>query len=142
MSPSTPEGVAEMKWVPYRKLIGKLLYLAVATCPDIAYVIGVLCRFVENPGHDHWLAAKCVLRYLKGTVDMELVYSPTGSPDLFPTYADSDLSGNPDNSRSTGGFVVCIGGAATQWGSRLQPHVALSSTESKYTTLVPTGATP
>ena len=92
--------------VPYREHIGKLLYLAVATRPDIAYIVGVLCRFVENLGKDHWLAAKRVLRYLKGTVHIELVYSHTGSPDLFTTYADADLSGNPDNSRSTGSVLV------------------------------------
>ena len=44
-----------MKAVPYRELVGKLLYL---TGPDIAYVIGMLCRFVENPGEAHWNAAK------------------------------------------------------------------------------------
>jgi hypothetical protein len=48
MSPSTPEEKAKMARVPYRELIGKLLYLAVATRPDIAYVVGVLCRFVET----------------------------------------------------------------------------------------------
>ena len=62
------------KWVPYRELVCKLLYLAVATRPDIAYVIGNLCRFVENPGWEHWLAAK---RVLKDIVHVELVYSPT-----------------------------------------------------------------
>ena len=51
-----------MKRAPYPKLIGKLLYLAVATRLDIAHVIGGLCRFVENPGREHWLAAKRVLR--------------------------------------------------------------------------------
>ena len=134
MSPETPERQAEMKAYPYRELIGKLLYLAIATRPDIAYTVGVLCRFVENPGMDHWLAAKRVLRYLRGTVNMKLVYSQQPSPDLFTTFSDADLSGNPDNSRSTGGFAVCVGGGATQWGSRLQPHVSLSSTESEYTT--------
>ena len=106
----------------------------IATRPDIAYTVGVLCRFVENPGPDHWYAAKRVLRYLKGTVHTTLYYSHTPTPDLFTTYSDADLSGNPDNSRSTGGFAVCIGGGAVQWGSRLQPHVSLSSTESEYTT--------
>ncbi len=43
MSPATPEEAADMKKVPYRELIGKLLYLAVATRPDLAYVVGVLC---------------------------------------------------------------------------------------------------
>ena len=134
MSPDTSEGRLAMSKYPYRELIGKLLYLAIATRPDIAYVIGVLCRFVENPGMDHWNAAKQVLRYLKGTVRMRLVYSRWTAPDLFTTYSDADLSGNPDNSRSTGGFAVCVSGGATQWGSRLQPHVSLSSTESEYTT--------
>jgi hypothetical protein len=134
MSPDTPERQAEMKAHPYRELIGKLLYLAIATRPDIAYVVGVLCRFVENPGMEHWLAAKRVLRYLKGTTNTKLVYSRQSTPDLFTTYSDADLSGNPDNSRSTGGFAICMGGGATQWGSRLQPHVSLSSTESEYTT--------
>ncbi len=70
---------------------------------------------------------------------MELVYFFTGSPDLFTTYADADLSGNLDNSCSTGGFAVCVGRAATQWGSRLQPHVSLSSTESEYMMLSKVG---
>jgi len=134
MSPDTPEQRSGMKAYPYRELIGKLLYLAIATRPDIAYTIGVLCRFVKNPGMAHWLAAKRVLRYLKGTVNTKLVYSQPSSSDLFTTYSDADLSGNPDNSRSTGGFAICVGGGATQWGSRLQPHVSLSSTESEYTT--------
>src|SRR5882757_4247081 len=65
---------------------------------------------------------------------MKLVYSGHSTPNMFTTYSDADLSGNPDNSRSTGGFAVCFGGGAVQWGSRLQPHVSLSSTESEYTT--------
>lgn len=66
-------------------------------------------------------------------MDLKLVYSQSLSPDRFTMYSDADLGGNPDNSWSTGGFMVCIGGGAVQWGSRLQPHVSLSSTESKYT---------
>ena len=136
MSPNTPE---EKKRMPYRELIGKLLYLTEATRHDIAYVFGALCHFLENPGKDHWLAAKRVLRSHNGTVHLELVYPHTVSPDLFTTYANSDLSGYPDNSRSTGGFAICVGGATTQWGSRLQPHVPLSSTESEDTTLAKVG---
>jgi hypothetical protein len=75
MSPDMPECQAEMKAYPYRKLIGKLLYLAIATHLDVAYTVGVLCQFVKNPGMDHWLTAKHILQYLKGTVNMKLVYS-------------------------------------------------------------------
>ena len=140
MSPSSVEERLAMKNIPYRELVGKLLYLAIATRPDIAYAVGVLCRFVENPGPAHWDAGKRVLRYLKGTTNMCLVYSGSSSPvDRFATYSDADLGGNPDNSRSTGGFAICIGGGAVQWGSRLQPHVSLSSTESEYTTVSKVG---
>ena len=92
MSPDAPEGKQKMAKYPYRELVRKLLYLAVATRPDLAYVVGVLCRFVDNPGMDHWNAAKRVLRYLKGTIHVRLVYS---TPDPFVIYSDSDLSGGP-----------------------------------------------
>ena len=82
----------------------------------------------------HWLTAKCVLRYLKGTVNMRLVYSRQSTPDLFTTYSDANLGRNPNNSCLTSGFAISVGGGATQWGSRLQPHVSMSSTESEYTT--------
>ena len=66
---------------------------------------------------------------------MRRIYSCLSSPNLFTT----NLSGNPDNSHSTGGFAVCIGNSAIQWGSRLQPHISLSSTESEYTTALKVG---
>jgi len=65
---------------------------------------------------------------------MRLVYSQSPTPDLFTTYSDADLSGNPNNSHSTSRFAICMGGGAIQWGSCLQPHVSLLSTESEYTT--------
>ena len=89
MSPDTPEQQAEMRSYPYHKLIGKLLYLAITMCPDITYTIGVLCQFVKNPGMAHWLTAKCILWYLKGTTNMKLVYSQQLSPDLFTTFSDA-----------------------------------------------------
>ena len=134
MSPDMPEQQAEMKAYPYHELIGKLLYLTIATHPDIAYTIGVLCQFIENPGMEHWHAAKCVLWYLRGTINIKLVYLWQSSPDLFTTFSDTNLSRNPNNSCSTGGFAICIGRGTTQWGSCLQPCVSLSSTESEYTT--------
>ena len=133
MCPDTDERRAQMAKVPYCELLSKLIHLAVATRPDISYAIGVLCRFAENPGPEHWGAAKRILRYLKGSIGLKLVYLHTMSEDRFATYSDVDLSGNPDNLRSTGGFAICITGATVQWGSHLQPHVSLSSTESEYT---------
>ena len=53
MVPKTPAEVEHMKQVPYRQLVGALMYLAVATRLDIAYAVGVLGRFSSNPGPSH-----------------------------------------------------------------------------------------
>jgi Reverse transcriptase (RNA-dependent DNA polymerase)/gag-polypeptide of LTR copia-type/GAG-pre-integrase domain len=139
MSPTSVSEKAEMKNVPYREAVGKLLYLSIATRPDISYAVGVLCRFNENPGKEHWSAVKRVLRYLKATKDYKLSYSPSASEEIFITHSDADLGGNVDNARSTAGFAMTVGGGAVMWGSRLQRHVSLSSTESEYTTAAATG---
>ena len=58
----------EMKIIPYRELIGTLLWLANCTRPDIAYAVGTLAKFTSNPGILHWKALLRVLKYLERTV--------------------------------------------------------------------------
>jgi hypothetical protein len=67
MCPNTDEQRQLTQKRPYPALVGKLLYLANCTRPDIAYAVRELARFMGNWGEQHWSAAKHVLRYLKGT---------------------------------------------------------------------------
>ena len=55
-----------MKQIPYASAIGSLMYDMVCTRPDIAHTVGVVSRFLSNPGKDHWEAVKWILRYLRG----------------------------------------------------------------------------
>lgn len=50
------------------------MYLAVGTRPDIAFAVSNLSQFLTNPSLEHWKAAKRVLRYLQGTVELGIVY--------------------------------------------------------------------
>ena len=126
-----------MKDIPYRQLVGALMYLAVATRPDIAYAVGVLARFGANPGPAHWKAAKHLCRYLQGTKDMKLTYAPDPkSKEMFTTFSDADHGGEEDSRRSTSGMVVKMGTGAVSWASRLQPVVTLSTTEAEYISAV------
>lgn len=128
--PHTEEDAVYMRSIPYAEAVGSLMYLAIATRPDIAYAVGVLSRFSANPGVAHWKAVKHLFRYLQGTKDFKLTYAPdSDAPALFTTYCDADHAGNPDNGRSTSGFVVKMGTGAISWASRLQTLVALSTTE-------------
>ena len=88
---------------PYQHLIGKLMYLACGTRPDIAFIVGLLSRHNADPKKGHLRVAKRVVRYLKGTMQLGLVYGRTSdgkSPTLPPPYgligyADNNFASDP-----------------------------------------------
>ena len=120
-----------MAGVPYREAIGSLMYLMVSTRPDLAAAVGILSRFLNDPGEEHWKAVKRVFRYLKGTEGMGLVYRKVQGVTL-EGYTDSDWAGDVDSRKSTGAYVMLIGEGAVSWKSKRQDSVALSSTEAEY----------
>ena len=129
-----------MRAYSYAQLVGSLMYLAIATRPDISYAVGLLGRFSANPGLPHWKAAKHLLRYLKGTMDMKLTYAPDPSQtELFTSYCDADHGGDRDNKRSTSGMIIKMGTGAVSWASRLQTIATLSTTEAEYVSAVSAG---
>ena len=115
----------------YRAVVGSLLYAALVTRPDIAYAVQALGRHLNASGPEHWLAAKRVLRYLQGTKNKTLKYSPSAKTQVSG-YSDSDWASDLATRRSTTGYVFMLGNGALSWGSRLQPTVALSSAEAEY----------
>ena len=60
------EGMAK---VPYSSIVGNVMYAMVCTRPDIAHAVGVVSRFLEDPGKEHWEAVKWILMYLRGSSD-------------------------------------------------------------------------
>ncbi|XP_074096337.1 uncharacterized protein LOC141525676 [Cotesia typhae] len=117
---------------PYREIIGALMYISVATRPDISNTISRLAHFVKSPRKCHWLAAKRVLRYLAGTMSAGFVYSKVDK--ALVGYSD-DWGGCTVDRRSYSGYVFLFSGAAISWRSQKQRTVALSSTEAKYVSL-------
>lgn len=126
-----------MTKVPYINAVGALMYLAVATRPDIAYTIAKLAQFDLEPGVAHWKAVKHLFRYLKGTMNLRLTYRPVEggaklSTEIFCAYSDADHAGCPDTRRSTTGYFLKMGTGAISWSSKKQSSVAWSSTEAEY----------
>ncbi|KAL0117638.1 hypothetical protein PUN28_008790 [Cardiocondyla obscurior] len=132
-SPSTEEERQEMKNRPYRELIGGLIYLANATRPDISFAAATLSRFCTDPGRDHWLIAKRVLRYLKATSHYGISY--TKDEEHLKAYFDSDWAGDIDDRKSCSGNVLMLAMGPISWKSRKQASVALSTMEAEYAAL-------
>jgi len=129
-SPSTQEERDAMAKVPYASAVGSLMYAMVCTRPDIAHAVGVVSRYMQNPGKEHWNAVKWILRYLKGTQKFALHYG--GKEVKLQGFCDADMAGDPDGRKSTTAYVYTLGSGAVSWVSRLQKIVALSTTEAEY----------
>ena len=103
------------------------MYL-VSTRPDICFAVSTLGQFMCEPRQMHWLAAKHVLRYLRGTVGYDLRY--TSSSDLtLVGYSDSNWVGSVEDRKSTSGCCFSLGSATVSWFSRKQSAVSFSTAE-------------
>ena len=65
-----------MKSVLYAPVVSSLMYAMVVTWLDIAHAVGVVNRFMHNPGRSHWNAIKHVFRYLAGTKEHGILFGP------------------------------------------------------------------
>jgi hypothetical protein len=122
-----------MSCVPYSSAVGSIMYAMVCTRPDISQAVSVVSRFMANPGKVHWQAVKWILRYLRGTTDVGLVYHRgSGISSSVIGYVDLDYASDLDKRRSLTGFVFTLLGCAISWKATLQSTVALSTTEAEY----------
>jgi hypothetical protein len=117
----------------YASIVGGLMFAACVTRPDIMCAVGQLSQFLNKPTSRHLLAAKRILRYFKGTLNLGIRYGHPATPLIG--FSDADWAGNLDTRRSTTGYVVMLNNGAVAWRSQRQPTVALSTMEAEYMAL-------
>ncbi|KAL8064717.1 hypothetical protein ABFX02_01G109450 [Erythranthe guttata] len=130
MCPQTPSEIEEMKRTPYASAIGSIMYGMLCTRPDIAYAVSVTSRYQSNPGPAHWKAVKDILKYLRRTKDIVLVYG--GAELKLEGFTDSSFQSDVDDSKSNSGFIFTLNGGAVCWKSSKQSTTADSTTEAEY----------
>ena len=150
--------------IPYKELLGALLWLSQGTRPDITYAVSQCAKFAQKPRMAHWWALKRILRYLKGTADYGIQYQRPGSRDQATTLGsidlpngylssqsakeaaglqpldytgnvDSDYANSVDDRRSVTGYVNFLASGPVTWQSKTQQSVALSTMEAEYMAL-------
>ncbi|CAA7054408.1 unnamed protein product [Microthlaspi erraticum] len=128
------EEVVHMENKPYASAVGSLMYAMIGSRPDLAYAVGVISRFMSNPGREHWTAVKWVLRYLRGASKDCLTFTKNKEFSI-EGFCDSDYATDIDKRRSVTGFIFQVWGNTISWRSNLQSVVALSTTEAEYMAL-------
>ena len=109
MSPTTVEKYEYMTRVPYASAVGSLMYAMVCTMANLSQAVSMISRYMHDPSRSHWEAVKWVLWYIKGSIDIGLVFEKdsTGKQECVG-YADSDYAGDLDKHRFTIGYVFTL----------------------------------
>ena len=116
--------------VPFREIVGSVLWIANQTRPDIANVVRAIAQFLHDPKPIHYKAAQKILGYTNATSDLGLTFrrdSDSGSVQLefdLETYVDANYA-HKAGRRSVSGVAVSCGGALVSWFSRTQKCVTI-----------------
>ena len=115
----------------YQSAIGKLLWLARCTRPDIMFQVIALAQFQSEPFQRHWGAIQHVARYLQGSSEYGIVLNATNMME-FTAYVDAGHHNPNLQLRSVNGAVIYLGGLPISWTSSIQKSRTISTTESEY----------
>uniref|UniRef100_A0A0A9Z9C0 Copia protein n=1 Tax=Lygus hesperus TaxID=30085 RepID=A0A0A9Z9C0_LYGHE len=121
--------------LPYRELLGSIMYLMLASRPELCFAVSYFGRFQNNYDSTHFKALKQVVRYLKGTRDHVLVFSKTNSDLKLTAYADADHGSDIIDRISVSGYALMLNSCLIVWSSKKQGAVAIASSEAEYYSL-------
>ncbi|KAJ9567272.1 LOW QUALITY PROTEIN: hypothetical protein OSB04_003238 [Centaurea solstitialis] len=121
--PRSSQDQDKMKSIPYASAIGSIMYAMLCTRPDVAYL---------NPGEAHWVAVKNILKYLRRTKEMFLVFGGSEDEISVTGYTNASFQTDRDDFRSQSGYVFTLNGGAISWKNSKQDTIADSTTEAEY----------
>ena len=118
---------------PYREIIGSLIYIMVATRPDICYRVNRLSQDLAKPNSFHLMKAKHSLRYLKGTINHSLIFKKLQKPLKLEGFCDLDW-GNLGDRKSLSGFCFRLAeyNPMISWKCKKQNSVIFSTCEAEF----------
>ena len=108
------------------------MYAMLCTRPYVSYALSITSRYQSDPGESHWTAVNNILKYLRRSKDMFLVYGGLEDDLVVNGYIDESFQSDKNDFRSQSGYVFCLNGGAVSWKSSKQSTVADSTTEAEY----------
>ncbi|GJT32828.1 putative retrotransposon protein [Tanacetum coccineum] len=130
---STPAEIQRMQNITYALAVGSIMYVVRCTRPDVAFAQNITSQFQQNPGEVHWTAVNNILKYLRNTKDMFLVYGGDTKRELrVSCYTKAGYLTDADDMKSQTGYVFVLNGGVVGWKSTKQSIFTTSSTDAEY----------
>ncbi|KAJ9544434.1 hypothetical protein OSB04_024141 [Centaurea solstitialis] len=130
--PVSSQDKDKMKSIPYASAIGSIMYAMICTRPDVAYSVSVTSRYQQNPGEAHWVVVKNILKYLRRTKEMFLVFGGSEDEISVTGFTDASFQTDRDDFRSQSWYVFILNRGAISCKSSKQNTIADSTTEAEY----------
>ena len=128
----TEDDHKKVEHLPFRELIGSLLYLSTRTRPDISTAVSMLSKFVARPGKNQWRDLQHLIRYIKGSENYGLSLHKGNLTNKLEAWCDADWARDCTNRRSRTGYLITFNGNPVLWKSKLQTSTALSTSEADF----------
>jgi hypothetical protein len=114
--PSKSNEQERMRVIPYASAIRSIMYAMLCTRLDVSYALNTMSRYQSNYGEAHWTIVKNILKYLRRTKEVFLVFG--GEEELVVKgYSDASFQIDTDDSKLQSGFMFCLNGGAVSWKS-------------------------
>jgi hypothetical protein len=165
--PKIQARLAKTMQIRYQSGVGELIWVIMATHPDLAYASVKLSQANSCPHEHHFHGVKHALKYLYSTKDDRLYFWRTAPRDellegplpwinsnkqdlllenrpqydanILHAYADSDWATCVKTHQLFGGTCICLAGCTIAYKCKFQPTVAGSSTEAEFMAAYETG---
>jgi hypothetical protein len=113
--PATEKEKSVMSNIPYASVTGSIMYVMLSIRPDVALALILTSRYQSNPGMSHWSAAKNILKFLRRTKDMVLVYGGSSEELDVKGYVSTSYKADSDDDKSQTRYVFLVNGGAVSW---------------------------
>ena len=119
--------------VPFREVVGSLMWIAGQTRPDISNAVRAVARHSQEPNRRHWKGAQKILNYLLETAHLTLKFKQNSSVDVGTlVHVDADFASKATDRKSVSGAIVFVAAMFVVWIPRTQICVSQSTSEAVY----------
>ena len=102
-----------MSLISYASALGLITYSMICTRSDVSYALSITSKYQSDLGEGHWTVVKNILKYLRRTKDVFLIYEDRDIDLHVKGYTNASFQSDRDDSKSQSGYVFTLKGGGS-----------------------------